>query len=88
MPGLLIGYARVSTEEQDLTAQPNGPGPPGRRTSRAYVDHLAQSGLVPVSQPMSAYDPDRPGPTRSAGCRSDVNVATPPPQRHAEPRHS
>ena len=26
MPGLNIGYARVSTDQQDLTAQRDGPG--------------------------------------------------------------
>lgn len=39
MPGLLIGYARVSTEEQDLTAQRDGLQRLGVEPSRIYVDH-------------------------------------------------
>jgi hypothetical protein len=39
MSGLLIGYARVSTEEQDLTAQRNGLAALGVEPSRIYVDH-------------------------------------------------
>ncbi len=39
MSGLLIGYARVSTEEQDLTAQRDGLARLGVESSRIYVDH-------------------------------------------------
>ena len=39
MSGLLIGYARVSTEEQDLTAQRDGLEQLGVEPSRIYVDH-------------------------------------------------
>lgn len=39
MTGLLIGYARVSTEEQDLTAQRDGLGRLGVEVLRVYVDH-------------------------------------------------
>lgn len=39
MTGLLIGYARVSTEEQDLIAQRDGLAALGVEPSRIYVDH-------------------------------------------------
>ena len=39
MSGLLIGYARVSTEEQDLTAQREGLAALGVDVERIYVDH-------------------------------------------------
>ena len=39
MSGLLIGYARVSTEEQDLTAQRNALTDLGVPVERVYVDH-------------------------------------------------
>jgi len=39
MNGLLIGYARVSTEEQDLTAQQNALERLGVRSSLIYTDH-------------------------------------------------
>jgi DNA invertase Pin-like site-specific DNA recombinase len=39
MSGLVIGYATVSTEEQDLTAQRDGLATLGVDPSRIYVDH-------------------------------------------------
>jgi DNA invertase Pin-like site-specific DNA recombinase len=39
MDGLLLGYARVSAEEQDLTAQRDGLARLGVEPSRSYVDH-------------------------------------------------
>jgi DNA invertase Pin-like site-specific DNA recombinase len=37
--GLLIGYVRVSTDEQDLTAQRDGLQALGVPPERIYVDH-------------------------------------------------
>jgi DNA invertase Pin-like site-specific DNA recombinase len=67
MPGLLIGYARVSTEEQDLTAQRDGLQRLGVEPSRIYVDH----GLTGTNR-------DRPGLREAlAGCRAgDTLVVT------------
>lgn len=67
MPGLLIGYARVSTEEQDLTAQRDGLQRLGVEPSRTYVDH----GLTGTNR-------DRPGLREAlAACRAgDTLVVT------------
>ena len=39
MAALLIGYARCSTDQQDLTAQRNGLAALGVAPNRVYVDH-------------------------------------------------
>ena len=67
MSGLFIGYARVSTEEQDLTAQRNGLSELGVDLERIYVDH----GLTGTNR-------DRPGLREAlAACRAgDTLVVT------------
>ena len=39
MPGLNVGYARVSTDQRDLTAQRDGLHALGVQAERIYVDH-------------------------------------------------
>ena len=39
MTALLIGYARCSTDQQDLTTQRNGLAALGVALNRVYVDH-------------------------------------------------
>ena len=39
MPKIMVGYARVSTDEQDLTAQRHALAALGVEPERAYVDH-------------------------------------------------
>ena len=67
MSGLLIGYARVSTDAQDLTAQRNALAHLGVAAERVYVDH----GLTGTHR-------DRPGLREAlAACRaSDTLVVT------------
>lgn len=61
MAVLLIGYARVSTDEQDLTAQRNALQTLGVGVSRIYVDH----GLTGTNR-------DRPGLREAmAACRDE-----------------
>ncbi len=56
MSGLLIGYARVSTEEQDLTAQRNGLAELGVDGERVYGcrqdvwPHLCAPILAPLQR--------------------------------------
>ena len=67
MSEILIGYARVSTDEQDLTAQRDGLGSLGVTADRIYVDH----GLTGANR-------DRPGLREAlAACRAgDTLVVT------------
>jgi DNA invertase Pin-like site-specific DNA recombinase len=67
MDALLIGYARVSTDEQDLTVQRNALGGLGVAGERIYVDH----GLTGTNR-------DRPGLREAlAACRDgDTLVVT------------
>ena len=67
MNELLVGYARVSTEQQDLTSQRNGLHALGVGDDRIYVDH----GLTGTNR-------DRPGPRLAlAACRAgDTLVVT------------
>jgi DNA invertase Pin-like site-specific DNA recombinase len=61
MNELLVGYARVSTEQQDLTAQRNGLHALGVGDDRIYLDH----GLTGTNR-------DRPGLRLAlAACRAD-----------------
>ncbi|MDQ2850015.1 MAG: recombinase family protein, partial [Actinomycetota bacterium] len=39
MAAMLIGYARCSTDDQDLTAQREGLAALGVKAKRVYVDH-------------------------------------------------
>ena len=64
MPGLLIGYACVSTEEQDLTAQRDGLQRLGVEPSRIYVDH----GLTGTNR-------DRPGLREALAAREAVPLS-------------
>lgn len=67
MTGMLVGYARVSTEEQDLTVQREALQHLGVSPDRIYVDH----GLTGTNR-------DRPGLREAmAACRSgDTLVVT------------
>ncbi|MGQ7296396.1 recombinase family protein [Quadrisphaera sp. KR29] len=67
MPGLLIGYARCSTDGQDLTAQRTALAEMGVAAARIYVDH----GLTGTNR-------DRPGLREAmAACREgDTLVVT------------
>ena len=67
MSALLVGYARVSTQDQDLTAQRDALAALGVPVERTYVDH----GLTGTNR-------DRPGLREAlAACRSgDTLVVT------------
>ena len=67
MNELLVGYARVSTEQQDLTAQRDGLHTLGVGDDRIYVDH----GLTGANR-------DRPGLRLAlAACRSGDTFVVP-----------
>ena len=57
MAALLIGYARCSTDQQDLTAQRDGLTSLGVEPGRIYVDH----GLTGTNR-VIAQDCERPSP--------------------------
>ena len=67
MNELLVGYARVSTEQQDLTEQRNGLDALGVCDDRIYVDHVRhypdRPALAPEAQPQ-LLDPDPTDPVR------------------------
>ena len=67
MDALLIGYARVSTEEQDLTAQRDALAALGVSAERTYVD-----------QGLTGTNRDRPGMRQALAARraGDTLVVT------------
>jgi len=67
MDGLLIGYARVSTNEQDLTAQQNALEHLGVRPSLFYTDQ----GLIYTDHGLTGTNRARPGLREAlAACRT------------------
>ncbi len=79
MAALLIGYARCSTDQQDLTAQHDGLITLGVSPTRIYVDH----GLT-------GTNPDRPGLREAlAACREgDTLVVTKLDRSVYDPNHA
>ena len=68
MVALLIGYARVSTDQQDLTAQRDGLAALGVAANRVYVD-----------QGLTGTNTERPGLREAlAACREGDTHSTPP----------
>jgi len=51
MATMLVGYARCSTDDQDLTAQRNALEALGVKPERTYVDH----GLTGTTEPAPGY---------------------------------
>jgi DNA invertase Pin-like site-specific DNA recombinase len=77
MNELLVGYARVSTEQQDLTAQRNGLRALGIDDDRIYVDH----GLTGTNR-------ERPGLRFAlAACRAGDTLLVTKPDRLARSLH-
>jgi len=66
MPGLNIGYARVSTDQQDLTAQRDGLEALDVAAERIYVQGGGATPLV-----LLADDPEQPGYVRIRGPQRD-----------------
>ncbi len=62
MPGLTIGYARVSTDARDRTAQRDALEALGVRPDRVYVDHgfIGTSRQVKLNIGRSVHDPTAP----------------------------
>jgi DNA invertase Pin-like site-specific DNA recombinase len=61
MGALLIGYARCSTDQQDLTAQREGLTALGVATTRIYVDYadgrvMPTSGRKPLARRVNELD--------------------------------
>ena len=60
MSALLVGYARCSTDQQDLTAQRDGLAALGVASNRVYVEHgLTGSGRVCAKQPGGNHTPSK-----------------------------
>jgi len=51
MTAVLIGHARVSTDQQDLTAQRDGFTLFGVSANRIHVDHVARTREIPLNPP-------------------------------------
>ena len=67
MSSLLVGYARCSTDQQDLTAQHDGLLGLGVEADRIYVDH-----------DLTGTNRERPGLREAlAACRAGDTLATP-----------
>jgi hypothetical protein len=86
MTAHIIGYARVSTNEQDLTAQRNGLASLGVFADRIYVDHgltgrnKERPGLNEASPPSGPATPSSspnstgsPAPCRTRGTSSKTS---------------
>ena len=61
MPGSLIGYARCSTDQQDLTAQRDRLHELGLPTDRIYLDYadgrvMPMPGRIPLARKVNGLD--------------------------------
>jgi hypothetical protein len=54
MTAVLIDHARVSTDQQDLTAQRDGLTLFGVSANRIHVDHVARTRKLPLNPPRAA----------------------------------